>query len=98
AVRLALGVDRGRLFRQLLTEAGVLALLAALAATVACHWFARFVEQVLLPGIVWSDEILDTRVLAFTLGAAVVCILLAGIAPAIHAISTDVAASLKASP
>jgi putative ABC transport system permease protein len=97
AVRLALGVSRGRLLRQLLSEAALLAGVAAIASMIVAQWASRFIEHTLLPGIVWTDSVLDTRVLAFTLGATVLCIFLAGAIPAAHGMSTDVSNGLKSS-
>jgi predicted permease len=97
AVRLALGVSRGRLMRQLLTESALLAVVAAIAAVVVAHWGERLVERVLLPDLVWSDGLVDQRVLAFTTGAALVCIFVVGLAPALQGIRTDVSDALKAS-
>jgi len=97
AVRLALGVSRARLLRQLLTEAALLAAIAAVAAVGLAYFGSRLVEHTLLPGIVWTGSTIDIRVLAFTLGAAIVCILLAGAVPAAQGIATDVSDALKSS-
>src|SRR3954465_15291442 len=97
AVRPPLGVSRGRLVRQLLTESALLAAIAAASAIVVSTWGARLVQRTLLPNIVWSDGILDARVLAFTLVATIVCILLAGCAPALAATRTSVSATLHGS-
>jgi putative ABC transport system permease protein len=97
AVRLALGVSRGRLLRQLLTEAALLAAIAAAVALVVAHWGGQLVQHVLLPGIAWSDSVVDLRVLAFTLAVTVTCILLAGLAPSVHGVHTTVSDALKAS-
>jgi predicted permease len=96
AVRLALGVSRGRLVRLLLTEAGLLAATGA-AVAVALTWAAgRLVQHVLLPSIVWREQVFDGRVLGFTLLATVCCILLAGAAPALEGLGTQVSEALKA--
>jgi predicted permease len=97
AVRIALGVSRSRLIRMLLAEAGVLAAVAAVTALAIAFWGARLVQGVLLPGIVWSNSVVDLRVLGFTMGVAVLCMLLAGVAPALQGSRTDVASGLKAS-
>ncbi|MFI5229670.1 MAG: ADOP family duplicated permease [Gemmatimonadales bacterium] len=95
AVRLALGVNRGRLARQLLTESALIAAIAAALALIGAHFGAQLVEHVLLPGIVWTGSVLDARVLAFTLAAMVACVLLCGLAPAIHAARQNVGDALK---
>jgi predicted permease len=97
AVRIALGVSRSRLVRMLLAEAGLLAAISAIVALAVGFWGARLVQNVLLPEIVWGDSVLDWRVLAFTLGVATLCMLLAGMVPAIQGSRTDVANGLKAS-
>ena len=97
AVRLALGASRGRLLRQLLIEAGLLAVLAMVAALAVARLGARVVESVLLPGIGWDGPVIDSRMLVFTLLIAVLCILLAGFAPAVHAAHTSVHEGLKSS-
>jgi predicted permease len=97
AVRLALGVSRGRLVRLLLTESALLAAIAACSAIIVSNWGARLVQHTLLPNIAWTDGILDARVLLFTLVATIVCILLAGCAPALQATRTSVSAALHGS-
>ena len=96
AVRLALGVSRSRLLQLLLAEAALLAAVSAALALVIAIGAGRVVQNVLFPGIVWSDSVIDARVLVFTLGAAVLCILLAGLAPALHGVGTRVSENLKA--
>lgn len=95
AVRLALGVSRGRLVRMLLTEAALLAAFSAVVAIAVSYWASRFVQGTLLPGIVWSEGVLDGRVLAFTLVVTVLCILLAGMAPVAQSLGLKLSDSLK---
>jgi predicted permease len=95
AVRLALGVSRSRLVRMLLTEAALLALFSALVALVVSYWSSHLVQKTLLPGIVWSEHPIDGRVLTFTLGVTVLCMLLAGLAPALQSLSMKVSDALK---
>ena len=97
AVRMALGASRGQLLRQLLVEAALLAGIATAAALVVAELGAGLVQRVILPGISWDGSIVDGRVLLFTLLIAVLCIFLAGLAPAVQAASTSVHESLKAS-
>jgi predicted permease len=97
AVRLALGVGRGRLARMLLTESAVLAFAGAAAALAISLGASRLVQDVLLPNIAWSESVIDARVLAFALAVSVLCILLAGLAPALQGLGTKVSEGLKAS-
>ncbi|MEX2180052.1 MAG: ADOP family duplicated permease [Gemmatimonadaceae bacterium] len=97
AVRMALGIGRGRLARMLFVEASLLALTGAAFAIGLSLAAARFVQSVLMPGIVWNDTVLDARVFGVTLLAATACILLAGMAPALQGLATPVVQGLKAS-
>jgi predicted permease len=97
AVRLALGIGRGRLARMLLTESAVLASAGALAALAISLGASRLVQDVLLPNIAWSESVIDARVLAFALGVSAACIVLAGLAPALQGLGTKVSDGLKAS-
>ena len=97
AVRIALGVSRARLVRMLLTETALLALLASVAAVIIAFFAGALVRNVLLPDIVWSESVLDVRVFVFTMLMAVVCLALAGVAPALQSLRTKVSDGLKAS-
>ncbi len=94
AVRLALGVGRGRLVRQLLTETSVLATLAAAAAVVLTFIGGRAVRTVLLQGLA-LDNPLDGRVLLFLAATTLAAMILAGLAPAFRSARVEVAPSLK---
>jgi predicted permease len=97
SVRLALGVSRGRLLRMLLTEAALLAAVGTVAALGIAYGASHFVQRVLLPDIVWAESVIDARVFGFTVGVTVLCVLLAGLAPALHGMGTSVSEGLKAS-
>jgi len=97
AVRMALGVSRSRLVRMLLTESALLAILGSAAALAIAFGASRLVQRTLLPNIVWSESVLDARVFTFTLGITVLCMLLAGLAPAVQGMTTKVSEALKAS-
>jgi predicted permease len=97
SVRLALGVSHGRLVRMLFAEAALLAATGAAAALATGYGASRLVQNVLLPDIVWSQSVLDARVFGFTLGVTLLCVLLAGLAPALQGLSTKVSDGLKAS-
>jgi predicted permease len=97
AVRMALGATLARLARLLLAETALLALLGAGVALGVALAGSRVVQELLLPNVVWSESVVDARVFAFTLGVAVVCMVLAGAAPAVEALGTRVSEGLKAS-
>jgi len=95
AVRLALGVSRHRLLRQLLTESLLLAALGAVAGLALAQWGGGVLRGMLLENVDWPSTFGDGRVLMFTLVATVLAGLLTGLAPALHAGREDIAATLK---
>ncbi len=96
AVRLALGVGRARLVRQLLTETFLLALVSAVAALAVARWGGALLRSVLLPDVAWSGSPVDARVLAFAGVVTLLTALLAGLVPAVQASRPDLAHALKA--
>ena len=96
-VRLALGADRGRVFRQLLIESALLSAVGAAAGLVLSIWMAPSLAA--LSGLqTWDvarDIAPDTRVYAFLVASFAMSSLLAGFAPARFASRGDVAWSLK---
>ena len=97
AIRLAIGAARRRLVRQLLTESVLLAGLGALAGIAFARWGTSLLVGLLSRGSfpVSLDLGIDGRVLAFTLGVAVLTGILFGLAPAWRATSIDPQAALK---
>ena len=96
AVRLALGVSRRRLIRQLLTESLLLAMLGGVLGLILTQWTSRA-----LPGFVSADDAngldlsLDWRVLVFTLGVTILTSVLFGLAPSLQATRLNLVPSLK---
>ncbi|HUQ53103.1 MAG TPA: ABC transporter permease [Gammaproteobacteria bacterium] len=94
AIRKALGAARGRVLRQLLAESILLAgasVVVGLAIAVACFGYLSR----LLPGTLPASATmaLDSRVLALTIAAAIVTVLLFGVGPAFAAASRDFSAA-----
>jgi predicted permease len=96
-IRLAIGAGRGRLMRQLVTEAVVLSLLGAVAGTLLAWWITSVVASLSLPLPIplAFDLRIDGRVLAFTLGATFLASLFAGLAPALQATKPGLIADLR---
>lgn len=97
-VRQAIGAERGRLVRQLLTEGLILSALATAAGFVVAYWL-RNALVLLVPwrGVpVYLPGELDWRVFALSGGVCVLSTLLFALLPAMQTTNIDVAAALKA--
>ena len=98
-LRLAIGANRARLLRQLLTESVVLAVAGGAAALLAGYWISHFLVQLAahnnnrLP----FEPHLSVTALLFTAAISALSILIFGLAPALFATKGDVAAHLKES-
>jgi predicted permease len=95
AVRLALGVSRGRLIRQLLTESLVLAVAGGVAGLFIAQWGTAVLRSLFFTGDQAIAVATDGRTLVFALCATLVVALLTGLAPALQAGRGDLAASIK---
>jgi predicted permease len=96
SVRLALGANRARLMRQLLTEAGVLAVLSAAAGLVFARVASRWLITLAAGGsAVAGGGGLTPTILAFTLAVSVLAVGVFGLAPALHASRVDLASTMR---
>jgi predicted permease len=96
AVRLALGVNRGRLITHLLTESMVLALLAGAVGVVVAQLGGAVLRAVLLPKTATTSVVGDPRTLFIAGLAALVAGLLTGLAPITQLRHTNLSRDLKA--
>ena len=97
-VRLALGASRGRLVRQLITEALILALIGGAVGLLGAWLFIGLLGRVTLGDQISLGALelgVDGRALTFTFGLAVITGLVFGLAPAIQASRPDAVSALK---
>jgi predicted permease len=97
AVRVAMGAGTVRLFRQVLTESILLATIGAAFGLLLAHWADAALLRLVSggPNPIPLDVHLDSRILAFTLGVAVLTGILFGLAPALRAARVDLSSVLK---
>ena len=86
AIRIALGASRGRILRQLLTESLIVGVLSAPVGLVLASWSVDLLRRAAAEQANNIVLAIDGRVLAFTMGLAILTSLLFGLAPALHAI------------
>ena len=95
AVRLAVGVSRGRLLTQLLSESTLLAVAGGAVGVLVAQWGGGILRAMLLPNVQWTNAALDLRVVALTVLLALVAGLLTGLAPMRQLAQTDVVSDLR---
>jgi predicted permease len=97
AVRLALGANRFRLIRQLLTESLLLAGLGGALGLALAWWSNSFLLALVASGRnpVSLNVTLDARMLMFTAAASLLACILFGLAPAWRATAVDLTPALQ---
>lgn len=96
SIRLAIGAGRGRLVRQLLTESLLLAVIGGTLGLVLAGWLSERLMVLFVNGrSVTTSAAPDWHVFAFTAAIALLACVLAGLAPALHAVRYNVNPALK---
>jgi predicted permease len=93
SIRIALGAGRGRIVGQFLTESVILAIAGGVVGAIGARWLISVLSAVDMPvanGL--PDAAVDYRVLAFATGLSLLTGVAFGLAPALRAMGTDVAA------
>jgi predicted permease len=100
-IRLALGANRARLIRQLLTESLLLSIAGGGLGLLLAFWVTHLMDgfiPVLEYNIISNFFALDSRALIFTLIVSLATGLIFGLAPAWHSSNPDVVPVLKGDP
>jgi putative ABC transport system permease protein len=98
AVRLALGVSRRRLLRQLLTESALLGSFGAALGLVIAWWLLQLQPALMPPSPPFEigfDLRVDRSVVGFTLIASAFAVLAFGLVPALQASNVSIVPALK---
>ena len=96
ALRSAMGADRGRLIRQMLTESVALSTLGGIGGIAVALLATRALTVLAAAGIPRADQIgMDGAVLAFAMTAALITSVIFGLVPAIHLSRQDLNDALK---
>jgi len=95
AIRSAIGASRWRIVRQLLVEAVVISSAGAILGVAASYWLAKL-PLLLSPDSFPAESIIriNTPILAFSVGLALLCGILFGLVPALHLSRRDSALML----
>ncbi len=95
AVRIAIGVGRGRLLGQLMAESLVICVIGAGAALLVAHSGGRFLRTLVMPDVTWASSPVDGRIVVLTLLTTLAVGVVATLFPAWRASRTEVGHALK---
>lgn len=95
AVRLALGISRGRLAGLLAIESLVFSLIGATVGMALAYAGGEMMRRVFLPAIVWTAPIVSGRMLAIAALLVVIVGAAIALAPIAHVLATDLATSIR---
>jgi len=96
SIRAAMGASRYRLFRQLLTESVMLAVIGGALGALLAAWAIPLLMAMAPPGLRnFKDVGINNEVLAFSLGVSVITGILFGLVPALSSSSGNPADALK---
>jgi putative ABC transport system permease protein len=96
ALRAALGADRTRLIRQMLTESVLLAVMGGVLGVLLAYWGIQLLVAFAPDNIPRLHEItIDARVLAFTFGVSLLTGIVFGLVPAMQSSRPDLNDALK---
>ena len=96
AIRTAIGAGRGRLIRQMVTESVLIALVGGALGLVLARFCMKLLVALIPTGLAGASGLsIDGRLLAFTLGVALLTGIVFGLAPALETTRLEVAEKLK---
>ena len=95
AVRTALGASRARIIRQVLLEAALLAVPAALAGSLLAGWGVRLLGVFIPRWSLIESITVDTRVLVFAVSASLIAAFISALWPAVRASSVAASSTLR---
>ena len=95
AVRVALGIGRGRLASQLITESLLLAIAGGAAGLVVARWASALLHGIFLPGAGNVPVVTDSRTAFFAVAVTIAVGVLSGLIPGLQVGRVDLTDDLK---